>query len=84
MPAGIVDDYYYSPLFIDDYLNSGDTSGGNCSLNNHTISQQYFDSNNSDVSSGYGLKKTATLSPNVNIIVRLIIFMMMLKRVIIM
>ena len=54
MPAGIVDDYYYSPYFIDDYLNSGDTSGGDCSLKNHTISQQYFDSNNSDVSSGYG------------------------------
>ena len=29
-------------------------SGGNCSLNNHTLSQQYCDSNNGDVGSGYG------------------------------
>ena len=45
---------YYSTLVIDDDLNMGDMSGGNCSINNHTHSQQYYDSNNGDMSSGYG------------------------------
>ena len=34
----------------------GDMSGGNCSINNNTLSQQYYDTNNGDVSSGYGFK----------------------------
>ena len=53
LPAIIGDDSYYSPLVIDDDLNMGDASSGNYSLNNHTLSQQYRDSNNGDVSSGY-------------------------------
>ena len=56
LPAGIVDDSSYSPLVVDDGLKMGDISGGNCYLNNHIISQQYCDSNNGDVSSGYGFK----------------------------
>ena len=32
----------------------GDMSGGNVSMNKHTIYQQYCDSNNVDMSSGYG------------------------------
>ena len=39
---------------------------GNCYIINHTLSHQDFDSNNGNVSSGYGLK-TATLSPNAKI-----------------
>ena len=57
-----------------------DTSGGDCSLNNHTISQHYCDFNNIDACSGYGFK-TATLSPNSNIQVLLRIFMIMFKMV---
>ena len=51
---GIGDDSYYYTLVIDDDLNMGDMSGGNCSLNNHTLSKQYCYYNNGDVSSGYG------------------------------
>ena len=56
----------YFPLVIDDYFIMCDRSGGNCYMSNHTLSQKYFDSNNGDVSSGYGFD-TSTLSPNVNI-----------------
>ena len=41
-------------LVIDDYLKMGDISCGGFSLNNRTLLQQYCDSNNGDVSSGYG------------------------------
>ena len=54
LPVGTGDDYSYSPLVIGENLKMGDMSGGNFSMNNHTISQQYHDSNNGDVSSGYG------------------------------
>ena len=40
----------------------GYMSGGNCSLNNHTLFQQYFDSNNVDVGSGCGFINSYTLS----------------------
>ena len=40
----------------------GDMSGGNYYLNNHTLSQQYCDSNNGDMSSGYGFLNRHTLS----------------------
>ena len=36
-------------------------SGGNYSMNNHTLSQHYFDSNNDDVSSVYGFFNSHTL-----------------------
>ena len=61
----------------------GDIIGDNFYLNKRTLSQQYFDSNNGDVSSGC-VFKTATLYPNVKIQVPLIILMMMLKRVMVM
>ena len=57
----------------------GDISGGNFYMNNHTLSQQYFDSNNGDVSNGNGFIKS-TLSPCVIIQVSLGISMGMLKR----
>ena len=59
--VGIGDDSYYSPLVIDDDLNMGDTSGGNVSLNNHTISKKYCNTNNGDVRSGYGFSNSHTL-----------------------
>ena len=37
-------------------------SGGNCSMNNHTLFQQDCDSNNSDVISGYSFMKSHTTS----------------------
>ena len=40
----------------------GDMTGRNYFLNNHTISQQYCDSNNSDGSSGYAFLNTHTFS----------------------
>ena len=40
----------------------GDMSGGNCSLNNHILYQRYCDSNNVDVSIGYGFYNIHTLS----------------------
>ena len=52
-PAGIGDDYSYSTLVVDDNLEMGDMSGGNCYLENNTLYQQYCDSNNGDVISGY-------------------------------
>ena len=54
LPAGIEDYSYYYPLVVYYYLKMGDMSGGNFSLNNHSLSQQYFYSNNGDLSSGYG------------------------------
>ena len=36
-------------------------SGWNCNLNNHTHSQQYWNSNNVDVSRGYGFSDSHTL-----------------------
>ena len=36
-------------------------SGGNCSMNNHPLSQQHRDYNNGDVSSGYGSLNSHTL-----------------------
>ena len=58
----------------------GDMSGEDYYLNKHTISQQYCDSNNGDVSSGC-IFQTATLYPMEKIQVRLKIFRMMLKSV---
>ena len=40
----------------------GDMSGGNCSMNNHILSQQDCDSNNGDASSEYGFINIHTLS----------------------
>ena len=40
----------------------GDMSGGICSMINHNLSQQYFDSNNGDVSSGNSFINSHTLS----------------------
>ena len=40
----------------------GDTSGGDCSINKHTLYQHFCDSNNGDVSSGYGFLNRHTLS----------------------
>ena len=37
-------------------------SGGNCSLNNKTLSQHYCDSNNGDMSSGYGFLNSHNIS----------------------
>ena len=37
-------------------------SGGNFSMNNHILYQQDCDSNNGDVSSGYGFINSHTLS----------------------
>ena len=54
LPAGIGYDSSYYPLVIDDDLKMGDMSGGNYYLNNHTLYQQYCDSNNGDVSSRCG------------------------------
>ena len=51
--AGIGYDYSYSPLVIDDDWNMGDIIGVIFSMNNHTLSQHYCNSNNGDVSSGY-------------------------------
>ena len=79
LPAGSS----FSPLVIDDNLKTGDTSCGNFSMNNYTLSQQNFDSNNGNVSSGYGFK-TATLYPNVNIQVPLSTRMGILKTVMVM
>ena len=49
-------------MVVDDDLNMGNMSGGNCSLNNHTLSQQYCDYDNGDVSSGYLFFNSYTLS----------------------
>ena len=38
-----------------------DMSGGNCSTKNHTLSQHDSDSNNGDMSSGYGFINRHTL-----------------------
>ena len=40
----------------------GNISDVNCSMNNHTLYQQDFDSNNVDVSSGNGFINSHTLS----------------------
>ena len=55
LPAGIV--YYYSffPLVIDVDFKMGGLSGGNVSINSHTLPHQYWDYKNGDVSSGNGL-----------------------------
>ena len=57
LPAVIGDGSSYYPLIIDDDLKMGDMSGGNCYMNNHTLYQQYHDSNNGDVSSRYYIFK---------------------------
>ena len=61
MPAGIGDGSYLYPLVIDDNLKTGDMSSGNVSMNNHTLSQQGFYSNNGDVSSGCGFINSHTI-----------------------
>ena len=40
----------------------GDMSCGNCSMNNQTLSQQDCDTNNGDISIGYGFLNIQTLS----------------------
>ena len=52
--GGIGYSSYCFHLVIDDYLKMGNMSGGNCSLNNSTLSKHYCDSINGDESSGYG------------------------------
>ena len=49
VPAGIGDDYYFSPLVMDYYLKMIEMSGGNFYINNHTLSQHDCDSNDGDV-----------------------------------
>ena len=56
----------------------GDVSDGNCSMNNHNLYQQDFDSNNGDVSSVYGFINSHT-SHNVMIQAPLRILVGMLK-----
>ena len=53
LPTGIRNNSSYSPLVNDDDLKMSDMSCGYFSLKNHTLSQQYCDSNDSDVGSGY-------------------------------
>ena len=45
----------------DDDVNMIEVSGGNCYMNNHTLSQHYFYYNNGDVSSGYAFINRHTL-----------------------
>ena len=52
LPAVIGDYYSYYPLIIVDDLKMGETSDGKCYMNNHTLYQQYYEFNNSDVISG--------------------------------
>ena len=54
LPTGIVNDSSFSTLVVGDDLKMGDMSGGIFSMNNHTLYQQYCDSNNGDVSSRCG------------------------------
>ena len=53
LPAGIGDAYYFSPLIIGDDLKMDDMSGGNCSMESHTLYQHDCNSNNGNSSSGY-------------------------------
>ena len=39
LPAGIGDDSNFSPLVIDGVFKMGDMSGGDCYMNNRTLSQ---------------------------------------------
>ena len=57
LPAVIGDSSSYYPLIIDDDLKMGDMSGGKCYMKNHTLCQQYYYSNNGDVSSEYYMFK---------------------------
>ena len=66
LPAGIGYDYYFSPLVIDGDFKMGYVSGGNCSMNNNTLSQKDCDSNNSDVSSGNSFINRHTISQHGN------------------
>ena len=47
---------------IDNDLKMGKMGGGNCYINNHLLYQQDCDSNNGDMSSGYGFETSHTLS----------------------
>ena len=47
-------DSFFSLFIIDDDLNMGDNSCGDCSTNNQTLSQQDFDCNNGDGTSRCG------------------------------
>ena len=76
LPAVIGGDYSYSPLAIDDYSKMSGMSGGNCSMNNQTLSQQYFVVDT--------VFKISTLSTNLKIPVRLRRLMMMLKMLMVM
>ena len=49
-------------MVVDDVFKMGDVSDGNCSINNHNLYQQDFDSNNGDVRSVYGFINSHTLS----------------------
>ena len=51
LPACIGDCYYFFLLVIDGDLKMGEVSGGNCSMNNHNLSQKDFDFNIGNVSS---------------------------------
>ena len=54
--------YSFTPLVINYDLHMYENSCGCCYKNNHTLSQNYCDSNNGDVSSGYVFKNSHTLS----------------------
>ena len=66
LPAAIGYFSSYSSLVIGDDLNLGEMSGENFSLDNHTLSQHYCDSNNGGMSSGY-VFLTSTPYPNMRI-----------------
>ena len=48
-------------MVVYDGLKMGDMSGGGFSLDNHTSSLKYYDSNNCGVGSGYGYLKSHTI-----------------------
>ena len=67
LPADIGYDSSYSTLVIDDDLNMGDMSAGNCSLNNHTHSLNSIVITLMMIQVVDVFFQTVTLSPNVNI-----------------
>ena len=62
LPTGIGDDSYLSPSVINGDLKMVDVSGGNCYMENHTLSQQERGSNTGDMSSRNGFINRHTLS----------------------
>ena len=61
-PNDKLPEYYSISLLVIDYgKKMGDKSGGNCSMIYHTLYQHACDSNNGDVSSGYGFINIHTI-----------------------